>query len=249
MIKSWDSNHYTDNFQFVHKYGNDLINFLTVPNDSFVVDLGCGNGAITESLYKKGFRVLGIDASESMLEKAKHLHPELNFELADACKFKLEEKADAIFSNAVFHWIDNHNRLVDNISSNLKTGGELVFEFGGKGNAEIVHNALEESFKSKGLKYKNNFNFRSVGEFAPILERYGFKVEYAALFDRPTEQIGENGLENWINMFLDSAFEGMKIDLKNEIIAQAVEICRPKLYVNGKWWIDYVRIRMKATKH
>lgn len=249
MIKNWDSNNYTDNFQFVHKYGNDLINLLTVPKDSFVVDLGCGNGAITEILHKKGFRVLGIDASESMLEKAKNLHPELDFELADACKFKIEKKADAIFSNAVFHWIDNHNRLVENISANLKTGGELVFEFGGKGNAEIVHNALGKAFEFQGLKYENNCNFSSVGEFSPILERYGFKVEYAVLFNRPTEQIGENGLENWINMFCDTAFEGIKTDTKNEIISQAAEICRPKLYVNDKWWIDYVRIRMKAIKN
>lgn len=144
-MKNWDSDNYTENFQFVHKYGNDLIDLLTVPKDSFVVDLGCGNGAITEMLYKKGFRVLGIDASDSMLEKAKDLYPELDFELSDACKFRLEEKADAIFSNAVFHWIDDHNSLVKNISANLKTGGELVFEFGGKGNGEIVHNALEKA--------------------------------------------------------------------------------------------------------
>lgn len=249
MMKTWDSDNYTDNFQFVHKYGNDLVDFITVPKNSFVVDLGCGNGAITEILHRKGFCVLGIDASESMIEKAENLHPELKFKLADACEFKLDERADAIFSNAVFHWIDNHDRLVENISANLKTGGELVFEFGGKGNADIVHNALEKAFASKGLRYKNNCNFSSVGEFAPILERYGFKVEYAVLFDRPTEQIGENGLENWIDMFLDSAFEGIKIDIKNEIIAHAVDLCRPKLYKDGKWYIDYVRIRMKATKN
>lgn len=248
MKNYWDSNNYTDNFQFVHKYGEELIDLLTVPEDSFVVDLGCGNGAITEKLSTVGFRVLGVDSSEEMIKKAKELHPNQNFRLDDACEFKLEEKADAVFSNAVFHWIDNHDRLIENISANLKSGGEFVFEFGGKGNADSVHFALEKAFSSFGLKYTNDLNFRSIGEFAPLLEKHGFVVRYALLFDRPTEQIGENGLENWINMFLGSAFDGIDADTKKEIIAQVVSDCRPKLFVNGKWYLDYVRIRMKAIK-
>lgn len=248
MKNNWDSNNYTDNFQFVHKYGEELIDFITVPKGSFVLDLGCGNGAITKKLSEKGFKTLGIDASESMLEKAKNLYPKLNFRLDDACSFKLDEKADAIFSNAVFHWIENHDKLVENLSANIKTCGELVFGFGGKGCADTVHNALEKAFETHGLTYVNHFNFRSIGEFAPILEKHGFRIEYAVFFDRPTEQIGENGLENWINMFVDSAFDGVDPETKEEIISQTVELCRPNLYINGKWYVDYVRIRMKAKK-
>lgn len=248
MKNNWDSEKYTDHFQFVHKYGEGVADLLTVPEGSFVLDLGCGNGAITQKLKEKGFRVLGIDASESMLEKAKELHPDLDFRLDDACAFRLEKKADAIFSNAVFHWIDDHDRLVRNISSNLKTGGQLVFEFGGKGCADTVHHALEKAFANRGLKYVNRFHFRSIGEFAPILEKHGFRVEYASLYDRPTEQIGENGLANWIHMFVGSAFEGVDAVTRDEIISQTEKICRPKLYINGKWYVDYVRIQMKAVK-
>ena len=248
MNIKWDSNGYTDNFQFVQKYGEGVIDLLTVPKGSFVVDLGCGNGALTEKLVERGYRTLGVDASPQMLEKAKALHPELDFRLEDACKFRLAEKADAIFSNAVFHWIDDHDTLVKNISDNLKSGGEFVFEFGGKGCAETVHNAMEQAFSSLGLKYKNCFNFRSIGEFAPLLEKHGFSVKYAVLYDRPTEQVGENGLENWINMFLGSAFDGINEETKAEIIEKVVEICRPKLYTDGKWFIDYVRLQMKAIK-
>lgn len=248
MKNHWNSDNYTDNFQFVYKYGEGVVDLLTVADDSFVLDLGCGNGAITQKLSEKGFRVLGIDASASMLEKARQLHPDLDFRLEDACEFTLEERADAVFSNAVFHWIDDHDRLVRNISLNIKTGGQLVFEFGGKGCADTVHNALEKVFADRGFEYVNRFNFRSIGEFAPILEKYGFKVEYASLYDRPTEQIGENGLANWINMFVGSAFEGVGSRMREEIISQTEELCRPKLYKNGKWYVDYVRIQMKAVK-
>lgn len=248
MNNRWDSNNYTDNFQFVHKYGEGVLNLLTAPLGSFVIDLGCGNGALTERLINKGYRTLGIDASPQMLEKAKELHPNLDFRLDDAGTFKLSEKADAIFSNAVFHWIDDHDKLVKNVSENLKSGGEFVFEFGGKGCAQTVHNAMEQAFSLFGLKYKNSFNFRSIGEFAPLLEKHGFSVKYAELYDRPTEQAGENGLENWIDMFLGSAFNGVDDNTKAEIIGKVVEICRPKLYTGGKWFVDYVRLQMKAIK-
>ncbi|MGN1328167.1 MAG: methyltransferase domain-containing protein [Eubacterium sp.] len=248
MKNNWNAENYTDNFQFVHKYGEGVLDLLTVPEGSFVVDLGCGNGVLTEKLVQKGYKAIGIDASEKMLEVAEKAHPDLKFMLGDACEFKLEEKADAIFSNAVFHWIDNHERLIENISDNLKAGGELVFEFGGKGCAEAVHIALEKSFSSYGLTYKNGFNFKSIGEFAPLLERHGFRVEYAMLYDRPTEQIGENGLESWINMFINSAFDGVDIKTKNGIIKNTEKLCMDKLYKNSKWYIDYVRICMKAVK-
>lgn len=248
MKNNWNSDNYTDNFQFVHKYGEELIDFLTVPEGSYAVDLGCGNGALTQKLAERGLRVLGIDASAQMLDKAKVLYPELDFRLDDACEFKLEEKADAVFSNAVFHWIDNQDKLIENIADNLKSGGELVFGFGGKGCADTVHKALERAFAYYGSEYVNRFNFRSIGEFAPVLENHGFRVEYAVLFDRPTEQTGENGLENWIEMFIGSAFEGIDNTIKKKIITQAVELCRPELYVNGKWYVDYVRLRMKAIK-
>ncbi|MCH5315083.1 MAG: class I SAM-dependent methyltransferase [Eubacterium sp.] len=248
MKNRWDSNNYTNNFQFVHKYGEGVLELLTVPKGSYVIDIGCGNGALTEKLAEKGYRTLAIDSSTQMLEKAKELHPELDFRLDDACEFRLTEKADAIFSNAVFHWIDDHDKLVKNISENLKSGGEFVFEFGGKGCAENVHKAMEQAFSSFGLKYKNNFNFRSIGEFAPLLEKHGFSVKYAVLYDRPTEQAGENGLENWINMFLGSAFSSIDNNMKAEIIKKVVEICMPKLYTDEKWFVDYVRLQMKAIK-
>ena len=248
MKNNWDSENYTANFGFVGNYGKDVTALITAPRGSKVIDLGCGNGVLTALFNENGYDTLGIDSSFDMLKKARELHPDINFLQADACSFTLDEKADVIFSNAVFHWISDHEALVKNISSNLKIGGELVFEFGGKGCAETVHHALAEAFAWYGYEYENRFNFRSVGEFAPILERYGFRVEYAVLFDRPTVQNGEDGLKNWINMFAVDAFGGVNDSDKNKIIDDAVEICRPKLCKDGEWIVDYVRLRMRAVK-
>ena len=110
-----------------------------------------------------GYEVCGIDSSEKGLWFEKSPAPAASFMLADAAKFSLEKPADGIFSNAVFHWIDDLSALAKNLAVNLRAGGELVCEFGGKGCAEAVHSALEDIFKAHGLKYKRTFNFKSIG--------------------------------------------------------------------------------------
>ncbi len=245
MNIKWNTENYTADFGFVHKYGEDLLGLITVPKGGFVVDVGCGSGALTEKLNSRGYNVLGIDDSEDMIKKARLSFPELRFMTANALDFSLDEKADAIFSNAVFHWIDADKQdiLLENIARNLKQNGELVFEFGGKGCAECVHSALERAFSKHGLTYPRVFYFPTVGEYAPLLEKHGFRVEYALFFDRFTEQKGD--IADWIEMFVQKPFEGMDKALKSEIVNEAVSDC-PELYVNGKYYVDYVRIRMKA---
>lgn len=134
------------------------------------------------------------------------------------------------------------------MAAQLKPGGQFIFEFGGKGCAERVHSSLERQFARRGLAYPRTFYFPTIGEYAPILERAGFRVEYAVLFDRPTEQKTGDGLADWVRMFVKKPFEGLEPALGDEILRAAVEELRPALFRDGKWFVDYVRIRMKARK-
>lgn len=250
MNITWDAKGYQDQFQFVPQYGESVLSLLDAPEGSFVVDLGCGNGALTRKLAEKGYRVLGIDASSEMLAAARADNPGLPFCEGDAVTFSLQRPADAIFSNAVFHWIDREKQdaMIANLARQLKPGGELVFEFGGKGCAEKVHAALEKIFKEHGLVYPRVFYFPTIGEYAPLLEKHGLRVTDAFLFDRPTPQQGENGLADWIRMFDKKPFEGLSPALAEEIIQKAVRLLAPSLLIDGRWIVDYVRLRMRAVK-
>lgn len=248
MNIDWNAKDYHKNFAFVYKYGEELINMFTLPKGARIADVGCGSAALTMQLKAAGYEVCGIDSSSDMIALAKSNAPDIPFIHADATNFLLEQPADGIFSNAVFHWIDDHEALVKNLARNLRTGGELVCEFGGKGCAEAVHSALEKLFAERGLKYARTFNFKSVGEFAPVLERYGLLPVYCALFPRPTRQQGVAGLKNWILTFLKQPFSGIPEGVLGDIISAAERALRPVLYKNGEWYIDYVRIRVKAVK-
>lgn len=251
MNITWDAKGYTSGFAFVHQYGEGVLDLIDAAPGSHVVDLGCGNGALSEKLIARGYRVTAIDASSDMLAQARALHPDIPFVQADATDFTLPEPADAIFSNAVFHWIDREKQpqLAAAIARNLKPGGQLVCEFGGYGCAERVHSALERAFAARGLTYPRVFYFPTIAQHAPILEEAGLRVTYAVLFDRPTPQQGEDGLNNWIHMFVKTPFEGMDADMREAIIDEAVSGLQESLQQeDGTWIVDYVRIRIKAIK-
>ncbi len=251
MNITWDADKYTSDFSFVHQYGNSVTELIDAAPGSTVLDLGCGNGALSMALRKKGYRVKGLDASGELLAIARKNYPEIEFVQADATGFSLAEPVDIVFSNAVFHWIDRNRQpdLISHIFRALKTGGQFVFEFGGYGNNQIIHKTLREVFSEHGYTYQMPFYFPTIGEYSALLEQSGFQVRYAVLFDRMTELKGENGLKDWIYMFVKTPFSVVKTEQeKEQIIAQTVDRMRGELFRNGKWYADYVRLRMKAIK-
>ena len=250
MNIQWDEKKYADDFNFVPQYGEAVLDLITLPKGSFAVDLGCGNGALTAKLAERGYDVLGIDDSAEMLELAVQQHPDIAFRKDNALTFRLNQPADIIFSNAVFHWINAENQqlMLNNIAANIRTGGELVTEFGGYGNGAAVHTTLARKFADRGLDYAFEFYFPTIGVYAPMLETAGLRVEYAVLFDRPTPQKSKDGLADWIRMFNMRPFEAIDSDLTEEIIREAAADLCPVLYHDGHWFIDYVRIRIRARK-
>lgn len=124
----------------------------------------------------------------------------------------------------------------------------FVFEFGGKGNNALIHDSLRRRFEKRGLEYHFPFYFPSIGEYTSLLEKAGFQVRSAFLFDRMTQLSGEDGLYDWIRMFVKKPFEGIPDAEGESIIRESVDELRPLLFQDGSWYADYVRLRCKAVK-
>lgn len=250
MNMKWDADNYTNNFNFVHEYGNDVIKLLNITKGMTILDLGCGNGALTQRLSEAGALPTGMDSSLELLDIARKNHPDLTFIEADATQFVVEKQVDAVLSNAVFHWINEKRQpeMLQCVAKALKKNGQFVFEFGGCGNNSKIHKKLEKKFKKYNLNYQMPFYFPTIGEYASMVEKAEFRVIYATLFERPTALKGEDGLADWIKMFVIQPFENISDEIKNAIISETVSELKEELYLNGKWYADYVRIRMKAKR-
>jgi len=141
--------------------------------------------------------------------------------------------------------------IVTGMDDNLKKGGRLVLEMGGKSNVKSIVTAIKKAMASEGLsdKLSNEFwFFPSLSEYTEMLERQGFRVTSAVHFDRPTKLEGENGMENWIRMFGGFFFSQITTAESETVIKKAVEYLRRDFYKNGAWYADYVRLRVKAVK-
>jgi trans-aconitate methyltransferase len=250
MNKNWNPDAYQMQCSFVYGYGEAVVDLLGPVTDRRILDIGCGSAVLTDALAKKGAHITGIDGSADMVAKAQSQFPDLDIRHCDALEIPFENEFDAVFSNAVFHWIEKDKQpvLLGNISRSLKKGGILVAEMGGLGCAKSIHEALAKAFGRRNLTYVHPHYFPSVGEYSLIMEQVGLTVTYATLFDRPSKMEGEEGLRNWISMFVTAPFVNLDSSLQKELIAEAEEAVREKLFDGQDWYIDYVRLRFKAEK-
>jgi trans-aconitate methyltransferase len=244
-VSGWDATRYQDKHSFVWRYGASLLELLAAQPGERILDLGCGTGQLTAEIAHSGAQVVGLDNSADMLESARKNFPELTFVLGHAARFDFSQPFDAVFSNAVLHWVKDADGAVASSARALRPGGRFVAEFGGKGNIATVQAAFR-AVLGPAADEQSPWYYPSVGDYAPILERHGLEVRHASLFDRPTPLDGENGMDHWLRMFGQTYLRPFSTEQADEIVRQLVEELRPALYRDGIWTVDYRRLRIVA---
>lgn len=252
VITNWKPELYNQKHSFVYNYGKSLIDLLDPQKGERILDLGCGSGQLTSQIHELADEVIGIDNSEEMIADAKSKFKEIEFRVASATNFQFDKKFDAIFSNAVLHWVRDYASAIRCMYNNLKSEGRIVLEFGGKGNVEAIVSQLRNSLKKRGYIRQSELElwyFPSIGEYAPLLEKEGFRVIFAQHYDRPTELADEKkGIKDWLSMFGVAFFEEVTEEDIEEIKDEVQQSIKPQCFKDGKWYADYKRIRIKAIK-
>ena len=249
----WNSTLYDESHSFVSKYGEGILAYLSPKPNESILDLGCGTGDLTQKIALAGSRVIGIDYSKEMIEAAKAKFPEIEFIYMSATQLNFDDKNkfDAIFSNAVLHWVYEKELAIEKMYSYLKKGGRIVLEFGGKGNNEIIIKELRSSLAKRGYIKKSKINpwyFPSIAEYSTELEKKSFRVIKAEHFDRFTPLKGDRGITNWLLMFGNRFFEGIPKLEKEEILDEIQSNLRQTHYIDQVWLAYYKRIRIIAIK-
>lgn len=245
----WDTQLYNNKHAFVYQYGEAVFELLDPKPYEKILDLGCGTGELTNKIKENGSLVIGIDSSVEMIEKARKEYPLISFEVMNAVEMNYEGEFDAVFSNAVLHWIKEKEKVIEKIYQSLRTGGRFVAEFGGRNCVKNVVDALESAFRNRNISFEKFWYFPSTAEYAGLLEEAGFRVSMIQHFDRPTELAdNSSGMKEWIEMFGSNFFKAVPGEMKKEIIEEAVDTLKSSNYYNEKWYADYTRLRLVALK-
>lgn len=245
----WDAELYDDQHSFVWEHGESLLELLGPRPGERILDLGCGTGHLAAQIERAGAEVVGIDGSSAMIEQARRSYPHIRFEVADARDFEVAGPFDAVFSNAVLHWIKEPGRVIARVRRSLKPGGRFVTEFGGRKNVDSIVTALVAVARSTGLgEWDHPWYYPGIAEYTSLLERGGLEPTLATLFVRPTALDGEAGLRHWVEMFANDLLGRVPLDRRETFLMRVEERLRPVLYRDGTWHADYRRLRIVAHR-
>jgi trans-aconitate methyltransferase len=245
MAQSWNPTAYADNASFVPALGAGVLEWLAPQPGERILDLGCGDGQLTAKIAASGALVTGVDASAAMLEAARGRGIDARVCNAEALPFDAE--FDAVFSNAVLHWVTGQDAMLDGVWRALRSGGRFVAEMGGHGNIAAIQVALTAVLARYGLTDQTPAHYYpTVAAYRARLQRHGFVVKEIQLIPRPTP-LPASGMSGWLTTFRHGVLQGVPEPLRPAVIDETVALLKPVLCdERGNWTADYVRLRFSA---
>jgi trans-aconitate 2-methyltransferase len=247
MTREWDAATYDRVSAPQVEWAERVLERLPLRGDETVLDAGCGSGRVTRMLLERlpHGHVVAVDSAASMVEHAREsLDPErATVFQADLTELRLDEPVDAAFSNAVFHWILDHDALFARMHEALRPGGRLVAQCGGKGNVGRLHAAArevatEEPYAEHLGGWRGPWHFADADEAAERLERAGFTEIETWLEPYPVTPPDPTGFLRTV--CLGPHLEQLPEELRAGYVEAVRDRCGPEL--------DYVRLNIDAKR-
>ncbi|MFO1352047.1 MAG: methyltransferase domain-containing protein [Gammaproteobacteria bacterium] len=243
--QTWLAERYARNSRFVADLGMPVVELLAPQAGERILDLGCGDGALTRKLVDLGAQVVGVDSAPDLLAAAQTLG--LDVRLMDGQALSFDHEFDAVFSNAAIHWMREPDQVIAGVKRALKPGGRFVGEFGGHGNVAAIIVALIAVLARRGVDGVSRipWYFPTAAEYRERLEAQGFQVESIQIIPRPTPL--PTGLRAWLDTFAENFVRPLAENERGAALDEVVELLRPMLCdTRGNWTADYVRLRFSA---
>ena len=241
----WSAQRYAATAHFVPALGAPALELLAPARGERILDLGCGDGVLTEKIAAAGATVVGVDAAPDMVAAARARG--LDARVLPGQSLDFTHEFDAVFSNAALHWMRPPEAVLAGVRRALKPGGRFVAEMGGHNNTAAIMVALRAVLGRHGLDAQrlSPWRFPSAAAWRAKLEAAGFTVGDIRIAPRPTPLAA--GLEAWLETFADDFFNPLPAADRPAARAEVADLLRPVLMdETGTWIADYVRLRFRA---
>ena len=246
--RDWDAATYDRISDPQFAWALEQLDRLELKGDEVVLDAGCGSGRVTAELVDRvpRGRVYAVDAAPSMVEHAQaRLGSRATVSCQDVVELSLPEPVDAVFSNATFHWISDHDRLFAALQRALRPGGRLVAQCGGRGNIDAFRRLADEvagepPFATHFSGWRQPWNYAGDSETATRLTGAGFAEVSCWLEPKPVTLRDPRAFVQTVCLVrhLDPLPEQLRERFVDRVLARAGE---PLV-------LEYVRLNMTARK-
>jgi SAM-dependent methyltransferase len=222
VAQTWDPAQYARHGAFVHGLAGGVLEWLAPQPGERILDLGCGDGQLTQRIAAAGAAVQGVDSSAEMVAAARERG--IHADVASAELLPYPDSAfDAVFSNAALHWVRDHDAMMREVHRVLRRGGRFVAEMGGHGNVAAIRVA-----------------------FMAVLARHGFGNCEDGVNYFPTPD-GEDGMSGWLRTFRRGVLGALSPEARDTVVDETVALLANALRDEaGNWTGDYVRLRFIA---
>ena len=246
-VQTWNPDRYALTAGFVPEFGVAVLGLLAPLPGENILDLGCGDGSLTDRIIASGASAVGVDASPEQVAAA--LKRGVDARVCEGQSLDFNADFDAVFSNAALHWMLPPEPVAAGVWRALKPGGRFVGEMGGKGNIETVVGALTVCLGRRGIDARalSPWYFPGVDDYTALLQGAGFRVANMELFPRPTQIPG--AIEDWLWTFCEVFLKAVPDSARPAFMAELEEALAPELLDGrGRWSVDYVRLRFHAVR-
>ncbi len=245
--QTWSPERYEKHARFVSDLGVPVVDLLAPRAGERILDLGCGDGVLTEKLRDLGCDVVGVDASAEQVAGARARG--LDCRVASGEELGFEGEFDAVFSNAALHWMRRPDAVIAGVRRALRPGGRFVAEMGGDGCVATIKRALARTLASRGLDAAayDPWFFPTADDYRRRLDAQAFAIDSIVLFPRPTPLPGD--VIGWLETFAESFMAALPPSERPGFLVEVRDALRPQLAdADGTWTADYVRLRFAAHR-
>lgn len=225
----------------------EVLELLAPKPGELLLDVGCGDGYLSEQLQRRGNQVVGFDNDLSLVAAARSRGLEVRHGNAEQLYFYQE--FDAVLSHDALHWMQRPDQVAIGIYEALKPGGRFVGECAGAGHQKILRRALRDSLARRSLDFEvaDQLYLPTAGAYQRVLENAGFHVNSIHWFERPVTL--DCSISQWLQRFGGRYLALLPVESQEAFLNEvSEELAADFLDSNNQWTLDCTCLRFRAEK-